>query len=248
MSWWTGASHGTRVGRYIYDSTIGAWKKFTSDPIPGSAALTNNVLLSWNNVSERVQGLGVAATSGVDTPSGTDRINIHGHVHAAKIVAPVVEGSLAGDITGNAATASKLQAGRSIEITGAVTGSVVFDGSSNVSITTTTNHSHTWSAITDKPSTYPPSVHTHPWSNVTEIPATASRWPAWSEVTSKPSTFTPEAHNHDASYYTKAQADGRFVAVTSGTSFPGSPTFGDEIYRTDLDEWYKYNGAVWTQI
>lgn len=40
----------------------------------------------------------------------------------------------------------------------------------------------------------------------------------------------------------------RVVTVSSGTSFPGSPGLGDEVYRTDLDEWYKYNGSVWTQI
>jgi hypothetical protein len=41
---------------------------------------------------------------------------------------------------------------------------------------------------------------------------------------------------------------GRFVICGSGTTFPATPGFADEFYRTDLDEWYKYNGAVWTQI
>ena len=40
----------------------------------------------------------------------------------------------------------------------------------------------------------------------------------------------------------------RVVTATSGTSFPGSPGFGDECYRSDLDEWYKYNGSAWIQI
>ena len=40
----------------------------------------------------------------------------------------------------------------------------------------------------------------------------------------------------------------RVVTVASGTSFPGTAGLGDECYRTDLDEWYKYNGTVWTQI
>ena len=40
----------------------------------------------------------------------------------------------------------------------------------------------------------------------------------------------------------------RVITASQGTSFPGSPGFGDECYRTDLDEWYKYNGAVWMQI
>jgi hypothetical protein len=40
----------------------------------------------------------------------------------------------------------------------------------------------------------------------------------------------------------------RAVTVASGTSFPTGVGLGDECYRTDLDEWYKYNGATWMQI
>lgn len=38
------------------------------------------------------------------------------------------------------------------------------------------------------------------------------------------------------------------LSCTSGTSFPSSPVFGDEFYRTDLDKWYKYNGTIWMEI
>ena len=48
----------------------------------------------------------------------------------------------AGACTGNAATATKLQTARTISLTGSVTGSGTFDGSGNLSITTSTNHSH----------------------------------------------------------------------------------------------------------
>ena len=41
---------------------------------------------------------------------------------------------------------------------------------------------------------------------------------------------------------------GRYVICGQGTTFPVSPGFADEFYRTDLDEWFKYNGAVFTQI
>ena len=47
--------------------------------------------------------------------------------------------------------------------------------------TSLNNHSHAWSTITDKPSTFAPSSHSH----------------AWSEITGKPSTFTPASHSHD---------------------------------------------------
>jgi len=36
--------------------------------------------------------------------------------------------------------------------------------------------------------------------------------------------------------------------VTSQSSFPSSPSLGDECWRTDLDQWWKYNGVTWTQI
>lgn len=42
----------------------------------------------------------------------------------------------------NAATATKLQTARTISLTGSVTGSGTFDGSNNITITTSTNHSH----------------------------------------------------------------------------------------------------------
>ena len=40
----------------------------------------------------------------------------------------------------------------------------------------------------------------------------------------------------------------RVVTASAGTVFPGTPGFADECYRTDLDEWYKYNGAIWMHI
>lgn len=44
--------------------------------------------------------------------------------------------------TGNAATATKLATARNIAMTGAITGTVTFDGSANASIATTVNHNH----------------------------------------------------------------------------------------------------------
>lgn len=48
--------------------------------------------------------------------------------------------------------------------------------------------------------------------------------------------------------YTKSEADVRYVTVTAGTSFPASPNLGDEVWRTDLDKWFKYNSVSWTEI
>ena len=49
-----------------------------------------------------------------------------------------------GNLSGNAATATKLAAARTISLTGSVTGSGSFDGSGNLSIATTTNHTHNY--------------------------------------------------------------------------------------------------------
>ena len=45
-------------------------------------------------------------------------------------------------MNGNASTASKLATARTISLTGSVTGSGTVDGSGNLSIATTTNHTH----------------------------------------------------------------------------------------------------------
>ena len=49
--------------------------------------------------------------------------------------------------------ASKLATAREIKLTGAVTGTTSFDGSSGVTINTTVNHNHTFASLTSKPNT-----------------------------------------------------------------------------------------------
>ena len=49
-----------------------------------------------------------------------------------------------GNIAGNATSATKLATPRTITLTGSVTGSVSIDGSQNVSLATTTNHTHNY--------------------------------------------------------------------------------------------------------
>ena len=58
-----------------------------------------------------------------------------------------------GQFSGNAASASKWATPRTITLTGSVTGSVSIDGSANVSLATTTNHTHTFASLTSKPTT-----------------------------------------------------------------------------------------------
>lgn len=58
-----------------------------------------------------------------------------------------------GYLTGTASSSSKWTYARTITLTGSVTGSVSIDGSQNVSLATTTNHTHTFTSLTSKPTT-----------------------------------------------------------------------------------------------
>lgn len=58
-----------------------------------------------------------------------------------------------GFFNGTATTSSKWANARTITLTGSVTGSVSIDGSDNVSLDTTTNHTHPFASITSKPTT-----------------------------------------------------------------------------------------------
>ena len=62
------------------------------------------------------------------------------------IVAPTFVGALSGNASTatSATSAGKLTTARTISLTGSVTGSGSFDGSANLSITTTTNHTHNY--------------------------------------------------------------------------------------------------------
>lgn len=91
--------------------------------------------------------------------------------------------------------------------TGDVTGLAdALAGKSNV------GHSHEWSQITGKPSTFPPTIGT------TASTAKAGNYvPAWSEVTGKPTTFAPSTHTH-----TKADVGLGNVDNTSDANKPVS--------------------------
>lgn len=64
-------------------------------------------------------------------------------------------------ISGNAATASKWATARTITLTGSVTGSVSIDGSGNVTLATTTNHTHSYLPLAGGNMTGPIGVHSN---------------------------------------------------------------------------------------
>ena len=75
-----------------------------------------------------------------------------------KVYAPY---NFVGNLEGNASTASKWATARKMTLSGSVTGSVSIDGLGDVTLATTTNHTHNWANIEGKPSTFTPSTHTH---------------------------------------------------------------------------------------
>lgn len=73
--------------------------------------------------------------------------------YAPSLTGTGASGSWGISISGNASTASKWQSARTLTLTGSVTGSVSIDGSANISMATTTNHTHTFASLTSKPTT-----------------------------------------------------------------------------------------------
>ena len=70
------------------------------------------------------------------------------------------------------------------------------------------SHTHAWSVITGKPSTFTPNAHTQGWDTITAKPTI---YPPsvhnhdWATITGKPSTYTPASHNHDERYFTEVE-------------------------------------------
>jgi hypothetical protein len=83
-----------------------------------------------------------------------------------------------------------------------------------------------WSAITNKPPTFPPSAHTHLISDVTNLQTTldgksnTGHTHDYSTLTSIPSTFTPSTHTHAISDVTNLQTilDGKVDETASTVS------------------------------
>lgn len=76
--------------------------------------------------------------------SVTDLVYVNAKFYAQPSSGTIFATTFSGALSGNAATATKLETARTISLTGSVTGSGTFDGSGNLSIATTTNHSHSY--------------------------------------------------------------------------------------------------------
>lgn len=130
--------------KILYNETLDAWQ-FTND---GSTYLTLGNVEDHEHTIYDISGLQTALDNKVDdsqvltnVPVGavfTDTVYTHPATHSISEVDGLqltLDGKLS--IIGNAATASKLITARTISLTGDVTGSAIFDGSGNISISTT---------------------------------------------------------------------------------------------------------------
>lgn len=130
-------------GKYL--SADGRWKLISSTSISGSVAVANGGTgVATIAANQLVVGNGTSAVKTVANADGIligtasaaptfGKANLTKHVTG---ILPVANGGT-GNSTGNAATATKLQTARTITLAGAITGSVSFDGSGNVTINTT---------------------------------------------------------------------------------------------------------------
>ena len=140
----SGSSAGTSSALILYGTTYGndaaylktSGKMSYGDPGPQiqfSSALSGGQRAALIFTDHDSIGTGVSLSL-VSTES--DAYFIAPHIKALT--------GFIGNLSGNASTATKLATARTISLTGSVTGSGTFDGSGNLSIATTTNHTHNY--------------------------------------------------------------------------------------------------------
>ena len=125
----------------------------TGGTMSGNLNFSNsNGAITWNNGTyhQRIQTIDDSTTNTnvfefqQSSNSGSSFTTLFSIKDNGEAVASKFTGSFSGALTGNADTASKLATARTITLSGSVTGSASFDGSSNITITTTTNHTHNY--------------------------------------------------------------------------------------------------------
>ncbi len=123
-----------------------------TDTVSFAADVSSNVLPSVDDtydlgaVGSEWRNLYIDGTANIDTAAvdtaNVGTLNVTGNAD----VTGTITGDVTGDVTGNATTASTLATARTIALSGDVSGSTNFDGSSNITITTVIaddSHNHT---------------------------------------------------------------------------------------------------------
>lgn len=141
-----GTTHGTITGLYLFGPTYGnttaniatAGKLSIGDPGPQ---------IIFNSYASLSDGQPLALIySDNDSIASGNSLSLVSSESNCTFIAPTIKAltKFIGTLDGNASTATKLKTARTISLTGSVTGSGSFDGSGNLSIATTTNHTHSY--------------------------------------------------------------------------------------------------------
>ena len=135
-------SGGTMTGAFNFAN--GIWNVVGDDVAIGDMNLsgTLGVMGKNGNTAIRLVQYGASTTSGNTAPGVTWTCTGNG----TSTMSGTLSGTFSGSLSGNASTATKLATARTISITGSVIGSGSFDGSGNITIATTTGHSHSYIA------------------------------------------------------------------------------------------------------
>ena len=117
----------------------------------GSITFANTSPLLWNSGSYH-QRIFITDDSTDDTAVFTFQQSTDSGINWNNLMTirdngKVIANTFIGALSGNADTASKWKIARTITLTGSVTGSVSIDGSGDVSLVTTTNHTHSYLPI-----------------------------------------------------------------------------------------------------
>lgn len=130
-------------GGFTVSTDVPANAKFTDTTYSGGTAISinNNEISHKNYGTAGTKGPGVGGRLGWDSTFVVPCIttNDQGHVttmNGRTFTMPSDPKDYTGDLAGNAASANKLKTARSITLEGAVTGTNTFDGSENITITT----------------------------------------------------------------------------------------------------------------
>lgn len=140
----TKSSDAKLINKYIrakMNGTWGAWTEVTvAKAVPSNAVFTDTWRGIQNNLTSDSATESLSAAQGKVLKGLVDGKANSNHTHNyLPLTGGTINGSLtvSGGVVGNSTTATALQAARNINLTGGVTGTVSFDGSKDVSMTTT---------------------------------------------------------------------------------------------------------------
>ena len=119
-------------------------KKTYLDELPSGAIEVGDCYYNKANTASKLETARTISLTGAVTGSGS--FNGSANLSIATTVNHTHNYAGSSSAGGAATSANKLTTARTISLTGSVTGSGSFDGSGNLSITTTTNHSHSYAS------------------------------------------------------------------------------------------------------